>query len=180
MVIMSMVCLVGMVQHGAGRWEADIPDEWQSGLNFWSYIIGPFSTTGISLVKISVALFLLRFMQARWASRFVIGVGTFCFIFMVYSIITFMVACIPLSTFWNPQPGAKCWSGDALTLIGTINGGNFAMPAIICISANPISCQCHYRSDLCDCTNSYGDITTGEQEDKGNIDRHPQSRTFVS
>ncbi|KAH6656065.1 hypothetical protein BKA67DRAFT_645459 [Truncatella angustata] len=122
MAILSMVCFIQMVHYGAGRLEGDIPADWWSGLNFWSYIIGPFSTTGISSVKISVAFFLRRFMQVKWASRLITGMGIFCLVFLIYSIITFMVACVPLSTFWDPQPGAKCWSGDALSLIGTING----------------------------------------------------------
>ncbi|KAK6067545.1 integral membrane family protein [Seiridium cupressi] len=122
MAVLSMVCFIGMVQHGAGRWEADMPDDWWAGLKFWSYLIGPFSTTGISLVKISAAFFLLRFMRQKWAQRFVVGMGIFCLVFMIYSIVTFMVACIPLSAFWNPQPGAKCWSADTLSLVGTVNG----------------------------------------------------------
>lgn len=162
MAILSMVCFVGMVRHGAGRWEEDIPDEWWSGLSFWSYIVGPFSTTGISLVKISVAFFLLRFMQARWASRFVVGMGIFCFVFMLYSIVTFMVACVPLSTFWNPQPGAKCWSADALSLIGTINGGKFTRRMVTYRIANELSCQCRLRSRLCDSANSGGCIAPSQ------------------
>ncbi|KAM0809282.1 hypothetical protein AB5N19_09625 [Seiridium cardinale] len=122
MAVLSMVCFIGMVQHGAGRWEADIPDNWWVGLKFWSYLIGPFSTTGISLVKISAAFFLLRFMRQKWAQRFVVAMGIFCLVFMIYSIVTFMVACIPLSAFWNPQPGVKCWSADTLSLVGTVNG----------------------------------------------------------
>jgi hypothetical protein len=128
MAIMVMVCFVGMVQHGAGLSAKDIPADWNEGLAFWSYIIGPFCTTGISLVKISIGFFLRRFVQKSWQKVFIFGMIIFVFVFMVYSIVTFMIACMPLSAIWDGsigQPGVKCWSADTLSLIGTINGGMF-------------------------------------------------------
>jgi hypothetical protein len=126
MAIMCLVCFVGMVQHGAGLSSKDIPAEWNEGLSFWSYIIGPFCTTGISLVKISVGLFLRRFVPKGWQQHFILGMIAFVAVFMIYSIITFMVACIPVTAIWDGsmgQPGVQCWSPDTLSLIGTVNGG---------------------------------------------------------
>ncbi|KAH8646667.1 hypothetical protein BX600DRAFT_154369 [Xylariales sp. PMI_506] len=124
MAILAMVCFIQMVHYGAGMWHEDIPADWLPGLNFWSYIIGPFCTSGISLVKISVGFFLRRFVQQKWQKKFLLGMIIFSGVFMVYSILTFCLACIPLDTLWVavPDPNAKCWSMNTLSLLGTING----------------------------------------------------------
>lgn len=63
MAIVSMVCFVGMVQHGAGRHPKDIKPQWKEGLSYWTYMVGEFTLTGIGLVKISVGFCLKRFAQ---------------------------------------------------------------------------------------------------------------------
>jgi hypothetical protein len=131
MAIMCMVCFVEMTQHGAGLDAADIPSEWEEGLSYWSYIIGFFLTTGISLVKLSVAFFLRRFVQKKWQKTFIVFMIGFSTVFMIYSIITFGLACIPLSAIWHPDPTARCWSADTLSLLGTINGGELRNPVLL-------------------------------------------------
>ncbi|KAK8074492.1 oxidoreductase [Apiospora hydei] len=126
MAIMSMVCFIGMVQHGAGRYPKDIKDEWKEGLAYWSFIIGEFLVTGISLVKISIGFVLKRFAQSPAQHRFLCGIILFCSVFMAYSAIAFTIACVPLRAMWVPglraAPTTKCQSPQTLSIIGTVNG----------------------------------------------------------
>ncbi|ORY58914.1 uncharacterized protein BCR38DRAFT_72093 [Pseudomassariella vexata] len=122
MAIGCMTCFIGMAKNGAGRFAKDILPEWQQGLAYWSYIIGIFQVTGISLVKISIAFFLRRFVQTKWQRHFTMVLLIFCAVFMIYSILTFVLACIPLSALWKITPSARCWSKDTLGLLGTVNG----------------------------------------------------------
>ncbi|KAK7984513.1 Polyketide synthase- enoylreductase [Apiospora arundinis] len=143
MAIMSMVCFVGMVRNGAGRYPKDIESEWKEGLAFWSYIIGVFFVTGISLVKISIGFFLKRFAQTPGQHRFLWVIISFCAVFMVYSVITFVIACIPLEAMWVPglrkDPNSRCQSGEVLSIIGTVNGViNVLTDLIFCLLPVPV------------------------------------------
>lgn len=121
-----MASFIRMVQHGAGRWMHEIPDEWKEGLRYWSYIIGSLLTTGICLVKISLALFLRRFVQKAWQKRFLLGMVVFMSVFLVYSICTYVFACIPMEAIWNVTvTDANCKFRKHLMEIGTANSGMY-------------------------------------------------------
>ncbi|KAK6080981.1 hypothetical protein SCUP515_03123 [Seiridium cupressi] len=68
----SMMCLVAETKYGAGRHFSDITLDEFSQLSYWQYIHGPLLVSGISLVKISLGFFLLRFVQGLWYKRFII------------------------------------------------------------------------------------------------------------
>ncbi|KAK7915126.1 hypothetical protein PG985_012829 [Apiospora marii] len=143
MAIMSMVCFVGMVQHGAGRYQTDIKDERREGLAYWTYILGFFLVTGICLVKISIGFLLKRFAQSPGQHRFLLGMILFLFVFMVYSTITFSISCAPLRANWVPAlraaPTTKCQSKEVLSIIGTVNGVINALTEIIfCLLPVPV------------------------------------------
>ncbi|KAK8095669.1 uncharacterized protein PG998_002300 [Apiospora kogelbergensis] len=122
MAISTMACFIRMVEHGAGRWMRDIPDEWKEGLSYWSYIIGPLLTSGICLVKISLAFFLRRFVQKVSQKRFLLGMIVFMSVFLVYSICTYTFACIPLEAVWKQKlTDANCALRNKLLDIGTAN-----------------------------------------------------------
>ncbi|KAK8050458.1 oxidoreductase [Apiospora phragmitis] len=95
---------------------------WKEGLRYWSYIIGPLLTTGICLVKISLAFFLRRFVQKVWQKRFLLGMVVFLSVFLIYSICTYTFACIPLEAIWNQKiTDANCQFRSKLMDIGTAN-----------------------------------------------------------
>ncbi|KAK8026757.1 hypothetical protein PG991_003813 [Apiospora marii] len=122
MAISTTACFIRMTQHGAGRWPADIPDAQREGLRYWSYIIGPLLTTGICLVKISLAFFLRRFVQRLWQKRFLLGMVAFLSIFAVYSVCTYVFACVPLQAVWDLTiTDANCKLRARLKDIGTAN-----------------------------------------------------------
>lgn len=131
MAIMSMVCFVGMVHHGAGRHRADVKEEWKEGLDFWTYILGLFLVTGIGLVKISIGFLLKRFAQRPGQHRFIWGMVLFLAVFMAYSVVAFSVTCVPLRANWVPglraAPTTKCQSKEVLSIIGTVNGGEYCL-----------------------------------------------------
>ncbi|KAK7965195.1 hypothetical protein PG988_010199 [Apiospora saccharicola] len=122
MAISTMACFIRMTQHGAGRWMHDIPESQKEGLRYWSYIIGPLLTTGICLVKISLAFFLRRFVQKVWQKRFLLGMVVFLSIFLVYSIGTYVFACVPMQAAWDLTiTDANCKLRKHLMDIGTAN-----------------------------------------------------------
>ncbi|KAK8043357.1 hypothetical protein PG993_005787 [Apiospora rasikravindrae] len=143
MAIICMVCFIGMVRHGAGRYPKDIKDEWKEGLAFWSFIIGEFLVTGISLVKISIGFILKRFAQSPGQHRFLSAMILFCFVFMVYSAVTFTIACVPLRAIWVPglraAPTTKCQIRETLSIVGTVNGViNVLTDLIFCLLPVPV------------------------------------------
>lgn len=128
MAISATACFLRMTQHGAGRWPADIPDDWKPGLRYWSYIVGPLLTAGICLVKISLAFFLRRFVQRLWQKRFLLGMVVFLGVFAVYSVCTYVFACIPLAAVWDLTiTDADCKLRSKLMDIGTANSGMFLL-----------------------------------------------------
>jgi hypothetical protein len=68
-----MVCFVGQMYNGGGHhwYDIGIPDEWER-LKHWQYAQVAIAITGISVVKVSVGLALLRFLQGKWYRRFLI------------------------------------------------------------------------------------------------------------
>ncbi|KAK7985742.1 hypothetical protein PG988_003364 [Apiospora saccharicola] len=140
---MSMVCFAGMVQHGAGRYPADVKEEWREGLLYWTYILGFFLVTGISLVKISIGFLLKRFAQSPGQHRLLWGMIELLSAFMVYSAITFSITCVPLRANWIPRlraaPTTKCQSRPVLSIIGTVNGViNALTDVIFCLLPIPV------------------------------------------
>lgn len=67
-----MICFVGETRNGAGRHfdTIQLPDEYER-LQTWQWSQVVILITGISLVKLSVSFFLLRFVQGKWYTRFV-------------------------------------------------------------------------------------------------------------
>ncbi|KAH6659727.1 hypothetical protein BKA67DRAFT_545547 [Truncatella angustata] len=120
----AMVCLVGETHHGAGRHSFDIQLEEWGKLSYWQYIHGPLLVSGISLVKVSLGLFLLRFVQGKWYKRFIIFMIVFILLFTLSCDLTLALQCIPpYASYMFPRPpDAKCFSTDTFLKLSTFNG----------------------------------------------------------
>jgi hypothetical protein len=73
-----LACFIGECKAGVGRHIQYIsPPELQT-IYHWIYFHSLINMVGVSLVKISVALFLLRLVPGRWYNSFVIGIIGTC------------------------------------------------------------------------------------------------------
>ncbi|KAF2997257.1 hypothetical protein E8E14_001573 [Neopestalotiopsis sp. 37M] len=137
----STVCLVEETKYGAGRHFIDIRLDEFAKLAFWQYVHGPLLVTGISLVKISLGFFLLRFVQGLWYTRFIIFMIVFLALFTLTCDLTLALQCIPpVAAYTIPRPiDAKCFSADTFLAISTFNGVmNILTDAIFVLLPVPI------------------------------------------
>ncbi|KAK6819396.1 hypothetical protein PG987_015879 [Apiospora arundinis] len=121
----GMVCFVEEVKCGAGHMSYDISADGYKCLAKWELVHGTVNVITISLAKLSMAFFLLRFVPPRtWYRRVVIFIIVLLSIFMIESTMSFLLVCIPLSAIWTDPfaPGVKCMSIEAGELIGNVNG----------------------------------------------------------
>lgn len=89
---------------------------------------------GISLVKISVGLFLLRFTaQKKWLKWFIIGSVGFLVCFTIASLCTLIFQCVPIQAAWESELRAKestkCFTLPVFLGIGRFNACKFQTPA---------------------------------------------------
>lgn len=115
-------CFVKFIQWGGGKHFKEIPESWNEQLNFWAFIQSPIDNTGISFVKISIAFFLKRFVQGKKTNWFLNGMIGFVVVFIVATILTFVLSCSPLEARWKTIKGSTCWAGNLLSTIGILNG----------------------------------------------------------
>ncbi|KAM0810935.1 hypothetical protein AB5N19_11288 [Seiridium cardinale] len=120
----SMICLVAETKYGAGRHFSDVTLDEFSQLSYWQYIHGPLLVSGISLVKISLGFFLLRFVQGLWYKRFIIFMIVFLALFTISCDLTLTLQCMPpMAAYMFPRPpDASCFSADTFLAISTFNG----------------------------------------------------------
>ncbi|KAL4926795.1 uncharacterized protein BDV17DRAFT_299392 [Aspergillus undulatus] len=151
-----MACLIGESKVGMGQYMAAIEAQSHRGkLSQWIWWRSLIVVLGISLVKVSVGLFLLRFTtQRKWLRWFIVGScvpvraawdselrkkeSTRCFTLPVFlgigrfnasiSIITdFFYATLPIFMFYNVQVNRR----TKISLMGVLGLGYFACAAAI-------------------------------------------------
>ncbi|KAL2068836.1 hypothetical protein VTL71DRAFT_15174 [Oculimacula yallundae] len=122
-----IACLIGEVNLGVGLHVSN-PKQIANGiaLAHYSWFHAWINVLGISLVKISVGLFLLRLVQGKWYKRILIGWIAFTIIFTVASMGTLVFQCLPINAAWQfglrDDPNTKCYSLDIYRSIGLFNG----------------------------------------------------------
>ncbi|KAL4780101.1 hypothetical protein BJX76DRAFT_339147 [Aspergillus varians] len=122
-----LACFVGEGHHGLGQYNAaiaanhdnDILSKW-----FWPHSI--LIVLGISLVKISIGFFLLRFVARKKTLKiFIIGSLIFLGLFTIACILTLVLQCIPVAAAWDSDlraaKGTKCYSDTTYLHIGRFN-----------------------------------------------------------
>ncbi|KAE8167191.1 hypothetical protein BDV40DRAFT_295779 [Aspergillus tamarii] len=119
-----LACFVGESHHGVGLYSDDIkPGDFQilSEYMFYHAIV---IVLGISLVKVSLALFLLRFASPnKNLKRFIIGALVFLIIFTIACILTLIFQCLPVRAAWDfsLRQNARCYSMKTYLSIGEFN-----------------------------------------------------------
>ncbi|KAK0111525.1 hypothetical protein ONS95_001879 [Cadophora gregata] len=116
-------CFVGETHNGKGMHTKSIrPDEYIR-LMHWTYFHSLIVTVGISLVKLSVAFFLLRLAAGKGHRIFLYCVIAFLAAFTLSSAGTIAFSCLPIRASWDAasEPNAKCFSIQTFTDIGLFN-----------------------------------------------------------
>ncbi|KAF7625447.1 hypothetical protein AFCA_007295 [Aspergillus flavus] len=119
-----LACFIGESHHGVGLFSDDIkPEDFQilSEYMFYHAIV---IVLGISLVKVSLALFLLRFASPnKNLKRFITGALVFLIIFTVACILTLIFQCLPVRAAWDfsLRENARCYSMKTYLSIGEFN-----------------------------------------------------------
>jgi len=118
-----LICFIGETNHGVGMHTFSItPDEFVKMLH-WQFFHSLIVTLGISLVKISVACFLLRLVPGKAYRWFLYGMMIFLTAFTLSSEGTLLFSCVPIRASWDhfSEPNAKCFSNKVFTAIGLFN-----------------------------------------------------------
>ncbi|KAE9370760.1 hypothetical protein N431DRAFT_40454 [Stipitochalara longipes BDJ] len=117
------VCFIGETQHGVGMHTASITAEEFVKLLHWQFFHSLTVTLGISLIKISVAFFLLRLVPSKAYKWFLYGMITFLIAFTLSSEGTILFSCVPIRASWDHagEPNAKCFDNNLFTAIGMFN-----------------------------------------------------------
>jgi hypothetical protein len=109
--------------HGTGRHTFYVPFTHIQKVLLLSFFGQLLWIWSITLVKVSVALSLLRITPSkRWAIVLYWFIA-FLFVSAIVFVILQLVQCTPISNFWNPRPGGVCWKKSDLALSGYIVGG---------------------------------------------------------
>ncbi|PYH69385.1 oxidoreductase [Aspergillus vadensis CBS 113365] len=117
-----LVCFVLEAQHGVGRFSKDITDEDEQDLSKLVYYHSIIVMVGLSLVKISLAVFLRRF-SSTILSKALVGSIIFLVAFTIACGLTLILQCIPVAAAWDTslRPHARCFDNDTYTAIGLWN-----------------------------------------------------------
>ncbi|PKY07396.1 hypothetical protein P168DRAFT_315906 [Aspergillus campestris IBT 28561] len=119
-----LACFVGESFHGLGHYSDDIAMADFGVLNEWMFYHAIVIVLGISLVKVSLGFFLLRFAARKRALRwFIIGCLIFLVLFTIACILTLVLQCFPIQAAWNfaLRRTAKCYSTKTYLAIAEFN-----------------------------------------------------------
>ncbi|OOF94013.1 hypothetical protein ASPCADRAFT_52348 [Aspergillus carbonarius ITEM 5010] len=117
-----LICFVLEAQYGLGRYSKDISGEDNQMLSKLVFCHSIIVMVGLSLVKISLAVFLRRFSQTL-LGKALVGSIVFLIAFTIACGLTLILQCIPVAAAWDPslRPHARCFNNNTFTAIGLWN-----------------------------------------------------------
>ncbi|PMD25802.1 hypothetical protein NA56DRAFT_529236, partial [Hyaloscypha hepaticicola] len=118
-----LVIFIGETRHGIGMHTKDITYPELIKMLHWQFFHSLTVTLGISLIKLSVAFFLLRLVPGKVYKWFLYGMIAFLVAFTLSSEGTILFSCVPIRASWDRagEPTAKCFSNNTFTDIGLFN-----------------------------------------------------------
>lgn len=114
---------VGLVQAGGGQQADEMSAQDQSNFKFYEVLIGVMCVPAVCLVKISVGFFLLRFLPTKTLQRTLYAFIGLMSLYLLYSILTLTLICMPLNSYWETSVNGTCWSARTLEIVGNLNAG---------------------------------------------------------
>lgn len=145
MAIAVLVCVCGEnAAGGLGRHRSNINNDDFRHFMHWRFFASLTNMVGISLVKISIAFFLRRFVPNKNYQRFLLGAIIFLIAFMISCAGTIIFNCgDKVSANWNfslrASGEAKCFTNKVFTDIGLFNSSiNIATDVLFAVLPIPI------------------------------------------
>ncbi|EAW07060.1 uncharacterized protein ACLA_087660 [Aspergillus clavatus NRRL 1] len=121
--IVGWALIIDQGHYGLGRHAAVISQENRIRLvqgKFWQIIFC--SAAGIALVKVSLALSLMRFSLTRWYTWSLWASIVFVSAYSFLAAMTFFLHCRPMKAHWDTRiKGAQCYSLHLFVIFGLIN-----------------------------------------------------------
>ncbi|CZT22221.1 uncharacterized protein RCC_08090 [Ramularia collo-cygni] len=122
----TFICWIGERPYANGKRSACItPHDYEMHAR-WQYCHSLFVIIGLVLVKVSIALFLMRLVPPgkKW-KHFLWASIVFLFCFLLACLGTLIWQCVPVQAAWDfslrAEPGTTCWSNDTFAAIGLFN-----------------------------------------------------------
>ncbi|PVH67723.1 hypothetical protein DL98DRAFT_370957, partial [Cadophora sp. DSE1049] len=110
----GMGIIIPEVMNGAGRHFAYLdPAKATVGLKL-NFITQPIYLWAITVVKVSIALFLWRIAPNKFYKRLLAGIITFLIAYTFACFMTIVLQCTNLAILWDPSVHATCWTGTTL------------------------------------------------------------------
>jgi hypothetical protein len=118
-----MGVIIPEVMNGAGRHIAYLdPAKASVGLKL-NFVTQPIYLWAITIVKISIALFLVRIAPNKFYKRLLWGIIAFLFVYTTVCFMTIMLQCKNLAILWDSSVKTTCWAASTLRGLSYTNAG---------------------------------------------------------
>lgn len=135
--IVGFVAQVYAVKLGVGHHAPALKLTNMGAILEWRFYAGLLVVAGVSLVKISVGLALLRLFQRKAHRIFLWVTIAFLVVFTTASLGTLIFQCIPVRAAWDltlrEKPSTRCWTMDIFRDIGVFNSCTFHKTSILTV-----------------------------------------------
>ena len=183
----GMGIIIPEVQNGAGRHITYLePATAERGLKL-NFATQPIYLWAITVVKVSIALFLLRISPSRFYTRMLNGIIAFLIIYTFICFLTIILQCKNLAVLWDTTVKTTCWTISTVQGLSYLNTGLYYTPvphhSIEFISDIPLSdirTQYQYRSPFCIPANPHAMEGPNQWSNKGVLDLYPRLGSLVS
>ena len=113
--------IIPEVQNGAGRHVAYLdPDKVVTGLKL-NFASQPIYLWAITVVKISIAFFLLRIAPNKFYTKGLWAMIIFLTTYTTVCFMTIMLQCTNVAILWDPAIKATCWRPETLRFLSYLN-----------------------------------------------------------
>lgn len=134
---------------GAGRHSAFLPPNTVELRLKLSLALQPIYLFAISSIKISVALFLLRFARSKAYRRFLWGMIVFLVLYTVVNLILLTLECQNMAVMWDPSIVTTCWAPGTMKGLGYLaNGINILTDLLFALVPIPMLWNVQIRGSL--------------------------------
>lgn len=119
--VTGMGIIIPEVENGAGRHFAYLdPAKATIGLKL-NFVSQPIYLWAITVVKISIALFLLRIAPTKFYKKFLVGAIAFLIVYTFACFMTIILQCTNLALLWDRTAKGTCWTATTLRALSYTN-----------------------------------------------------------